>query len=201
MNAALLHRPCQRWRFWIAFACAAAIHVGAIVLAKGKSEKIAVQDSSPAVVDVDMIDAAPEPERPEESAAPSPSEQFSPDEDAFTEETRTPPPIRPSKKARVAPFVRGTVARLGAAKASVLYAPRPVYPYEARRQRIIGSGIAQLTVDPAVGNVTSVRITQSCGSAILDNATLEAFRKWRFKAGSAPNVEVPITYTLMGASY
>jgi TonB family protein len=97
--------------------------------------------------------------------------------------------------------MRGTVARLGAVKALVIYAPRPVYPYEARRQRITGSGIALLTVDPEVGNVTSVRMTQSCGNTILDNATLDAFRRWRFKLGSALSVEVPITYTLTGASY
>ena len=28
----------------------------------------------------------------------------------------------------------------------VVYAPRPVYPYEARRQRVTGSGIALLTL-------------------------------------------------------
>jgi TonB family protein len=82
-----------------------------------------------------------------------------------------------------------------------MYAPRPVYPYEARRQRMTGSGIALLSVDPAVGNVTSVRMTQSCGSVILDNATLDALRRWRFKRGSALSVEVPITYTLTGVSY
>ena len=201
MNAALPYRPCQRWRFWIAFACAAAIHAGAIVLANGKSEKIAVQDFHPPGVDIEMVGAAPEPEPPEESAVPPLSEQLSPDENAFTEETRTPPPVRPHKKGRIASFVRGTTARLGTVKASVLYAPRPVYPYEARRQRITGSGIALLSVDPAVGSVTNVRMTQSCGSVILDNATLETLRRWRFKAGSVPNVEVPITYTLTGASY
>lgn len=95
----------------------------------------------------------------------------------------------------------GTPARFGSVKALVMYAPRPVYPYEARRQRMTGSGIALLAVDPAVGNVTSVRMTQSCGNVILDNATLEALRRWRFKPGSVLTVQVPITYTLTGASY
>jgi outer membrane biosynthesis protein TonB len=44
-------------------------------------------------------------------------------------------------------------------------------------------------------------MTQSCGNVILDNATLDALRRWRFKPGSALNVEVAITYTLTGASY
>jgi TonB family protein len=64
-----------------------------------------------------------------------------------------------------------------------------------------GSGSALLSVDPVVGNVTNVRITRSCGSVILDNATVDALRRWRFKPGSAQSVEVPITYTLTGASY
>jgi TonB family protein len=82
-----------------------------------------------------------------------------------------------------------------------MYAPRPVYPYEARRQRITGSGIALLTVASADGNVVDVRMAQSCGSVILDNATHDAFRRWHFKPGSVERVQVPITYTLTGASY
>lgn len=39
MNAALLYRPHRRWLVWLAFACAAAIHLGAVVLAKGRSDK------------------------------------------------------------------------------------------------------------------------------------------------------------------
>ncbi len=201
MNAALPYRPRRRWRFWTAFACAAAIHVGAVVLAKGKSEKIAVQDSTPPGVDVEMVAADPEPPSPEESVTPPPSEQFSPNEETFREENRTPPSVRPHKKMRMASFVRGTATPLGTVKAMVMYAPRPVYPYEARRQRMTGSGIALLTIDPEAGSVISVRMTQSCGSVILDNATLDAFRRWRFKPRSALRVEVPITYTLTGASY
>ena len=148
-----------------------------------------------------MVQVIPEQTPPEESIAPPPSEQPSPGEEAFPEENRTPPPVRPRGKIRVASFVGRTATPFGSVKALVIYAPRPVYPYEARSQRIRGSGIALLTVDPAVGNVTSFRMTQSCGNVILDIATLDALRRWRFKPGSALNVEVPITYTLTGASY
>jgi protein TonB len=82
-----------------------------------------------------------------------------------------------------------------------MYAPRPVYPYDARRQRVTGSGIALMTVDSVDGSVVDVRMVQSCGSVILDNATLDAFRRWHFKPGSVERVQVPITYTLTGASY
>jgi TonB family protein len=200
MNAALLYRPRQAWTFWIAFACAAAIHVGAVVLAKSKSEKTTMQDFRPLGADVKVVDTELENVPPQDSVTPPPA-QLSPDEDTFSEENKTPQPIRPRKKIRLASFTRGAAASFGSVKAFVMYAPRPVYPYEARRQRMTGSGIALLTTDPAVGNVTSVRMTQSCGNVILDNAALDAFRRWRFKPRSALSVEVPITYTLTGASY
>ena len=83
----------------------------------------------------------------------------------------------------------------------VVYAPRPVYPYEARRQRVTGSGVALLTVDQTLGTVTDALMVQSCGNAFLDNSTLDALRRWRFNPGGVTQVEVPITYTLMGVSY
>jgi TonB family protein len=82
-----------------------------------------------------------------------------------------------------------------------LYAPKPSYPYEARRGGITGSGIAHLIVNSGAGNVIEARMSQSTGNPILDSATLSALRSWRFKPGVASNVEVPITYTLSGVSY
>jgi TonB family protein len=184
--------------FWIAFACAAAIHLGAVVLAKSKFEKTTIQDFGPPEVEIKVFNAQPEHVQREDSVM---LPQFSPDEETFLEENRTPRSLRPSTKPRVVSFTRVTSAPFGSIKAPVMYAPRPVYPYEARRHRIIGSGIALLIVDPTDGGVTAVQIAQSCGNAILDSATIEAFRRWRFKPGTARTVQVPITYTLTGASY
>ena len=89
----------------------------------------------------------------------------------------------------------------GSVKALTLHAPRPAYPYEARRGGITGSGVAQLTVNTEAGNVIDARMAQSTGSMILDHATVETLRQWRFKPGVAANVDVPITYTLTGVSY
>jgi len=199
MNTALLYRPSQRWPVWAAFACAAGIHIGAIVVAQGKSDKSAEQDFKPAGVDIEVVN--PEETPPEDVAMPPPPEQVSADLEAFPEENRTLLPVRPRKKTRVVSFVRGTAAPLGAVRAFVTYAPRPIYPYDARLQRITGSGIALLAVDSVDGNVVDVRMVQSCGSVILDNATLDALRRWHFKPGSVERVQVPITYTLTGASY
>jgi protein TonB len=190
---------------WAAFACAAGIHIGAIVVAQGKSDKSAGQDFAPAGVEIEVVNKDPEETPPEGMAMPPPPEQVPPDLEAFPEENPKLPAVRPRKKIRAAAFVppaaRQAVAGFASAKVLVTYAPRPVYPYQARRLRITGSGIALLTVASADGNVVDVRMTQSCGSVILDNATLDAFRRWRFKPGSVERVQVPITYTLTGASY
>lgn len=83
-------------------------------------------------------------------------------------------------------------------RAVVLSAPRPEYPYEARRAKITGTGIVVLEVDPATGKVTSARMEPSTGSAILDRAALWAFRRWRFKPGAVKMAKMPITFTTTG---
>jgi TonB family protein len=201
MNPALLYRIRGRWTFWIAFVCAFTIHLGAVVLGKNKSESAKLENFRTGQGDVELVDTEPELQSPEQSITPPPVEQIPLDQDSFQEENLTPPPVRSRKKSRPAVFVRRTIASFHSVKAMVTYAPRPVYPYEARRNRITGSGTALLGIDPTMGTVTDVLMAQSCGNTILDNATLEAFRRWRFKPGTAPTVQVPITYTLSGASY
>ena len=90
---------------------------------------------------------------------------------------------------------------MSAVKVTALHAPRPDYPYEARRQHATGSGIAILNVDPATGYVVSVEMRQSTGNKLLDAATVSAFRRWRFKPGTVSIVRTPITFTLMGIQY
>jgi TonB family protein len=200
MNPALLYRQHGRSIFWIAFVSALAVHIGAVAFAKTKSPTARLENFSPlGAVVVDIAETEP---ALEESVTPLPLEEIHPDQDSFTEQVRTPPPVRADRKARPVSILRGaTTASLRSVKAMVAYAPRPVYPYEARRQRVTGSGIALVTVDQALGTVTDVFMTQSCGNAILDNSTLDALRRWRFKPGNVTKVQVPITYTLMGVSY
>lgn len=80
-------------------------------------------------------------------------------------------------------------------------APRPEYPYEARRGKITGNGVSVMTVDAASGNVIDVVMSKSTGSLLLDNAAITGLRRWRFKAGTVSKVECPITFTLVGALY
>jgi len=202
MNPALLYRPNGRCIFWIAFVSAVAIHVGAVALAKTRSPTTTLENfSPPGEVVIDAFASEPQPALEEPPTLP-PLEEIHPDQDSFPEENHKPSPVRAYRKARPPSLVRGTTTTsLRLVKAMVAYAPRPVYPYEARRQRVTGSGVALLTIDQTSGSVTDVLMMQSCGNAILDNSTRDALRRWRFKSGSVTRVQVPITYTLMGVSY
>jgi TonB family protein len=205
MKAALIYRARSRWLIWVAFGCAVAIHLTAIVLAENKSRSISPSFPSGDEV-IGVIDPLPSPSQEPETVAPPEQPPLATDDDAFREENAT-LPIRPHKKRPVSPLVRsigtGTTSAMhgGSVKALTMYAPRPVYPYEARRGGITGSGIAELTLNPVVGNVIDARMAQSTGSVFLDNSTLETLRRWRFKPGVASHVDVPITYTLTGVSY
>jgi TonB family protein len=87
------------------------------------------------------------------------------------------------------------------AKALAINSPRPPYPYEARAKRITGSGVITVNVDAASGDVTSGSVTKSTGSSVLDEAALSTFKRWRFRPGSVSKVNIPITFTMSGASY
>ena len=90
---------------------------------------------------------------------------------------------------------------LPSAKVFALSAPRPQYPYEVRRQKITGDGIALMTIDPSTGNVVDVTMSRSTGNVFLDNAAVIGFRRWRFKPGTVSSVTCPVTFTLTGADY
>jgi protein TonB len=203
---ALLYSPKQRWRFWAAFGVAVLIHLAAIAVAQSRPTELPPVASAPPaeITFTPENDVAPPP--PEEIEAPAPTLSQQTDESTIPEEHPTPPPVQRPTDKRVQPIVRNNVsglsrvATLQTARVFAVNAPRPEYPYEARRQRVTGSGVAILSIAPT-GNVTQVTMLQSTGSATLDNATLAAFRRWRFKPGTAATVRTPITYTLTGATY
>src|SRR5206468_11956872 len=90
-------------------------------------------------------------------------------------------------------------AAVGNAKALVVSAPRPDYPCEARSRHVIGSSVAVISVDPNSGLAVDAMMEQSIGNPILDNSTVSAFRRWRFKPGTPARVRIPITFVLTGA--
>ena len=203
MNKALTYRSNNRKLTWIAFVCAITIHLGAIAIAGNKPKPVTViswgESDGPPV----EVDYGPPPPDTETVLPPEPNVV---EDQEFTDENVSPRPARPRKKMPLTPVVRSTgtgtrSSHSGLVKALTLYAPKPNYPYEARRSGTTGTGVAQLTVNSVAGIVINARMAQSTGSAILDNATLEALKRWRFKPGVAENVDVPITYALAGVSY
>ena len=158
------------------------------------------------------IEQQPEPPQPtpppeEEPPPPPPPEAIPEQKPEFVEEKPTPPPKNPPTNKPVAPIAKpkpvGPIGpmSMSSAKAVAVSAPRPEYPYEARRSKITGSGVCVMTVDPSSGSVTSADMAQSTGSPILDNAATSAFRRWRFKPGTVSRVRTPITFTMSGAQY
>ena len=204
---ALLYRPNARWQMCFAFGCAAALHLAAFALARSVPENPSFPQSTDSGVDV-VIDPTAD-QTPVQPVEPTPTERFEfvkPDE-AFPEERATPAVIRPTDRKPVSRLVRPASAtwvsglKFSSVKVLATYAPRPEYPYEARRQRTTGSGLVILMIDPSTGSVIDARMPQSTGSVVLDNSAVSALRRWRFKSGTVAKMQVPITYTLSGASY
>ncbi|MBA2271946.1 MAG: TonB family protein [Chthoniobacterales bacterium] len=205
--AALLYRPTPRWQFWAAFVGATLLHLGAIAIAANRPIS-----PPPAVTGSDGVEIIVVPEQADQLSptdgveAPPPSVTPQVSDDAFVADvSATPPPVR--RIERQAQLIRRPPASppagptsMHAAKVLAISAQRPEYPYQARRQRVTGSGVALLTVD-ARGHVIDVTMLRSTGSGILDQATISGFRRWRFRPGTVSRVQTPITYTLTGASY
>jgi TonB family protein len=204
---ALIYKPNASWSTSFAFLCAVAVFGTAICCGRTSVEPRIVSappddGGIPVTLEraADPLDVPPE---TDPDVAPTPG----PDEDAFPEEKTEPKKVAAKKESP--PIWRSTVAphsgRGGSSQPGgsnlALYAPRPAYPYEARRQNAIGTGLASLTIDPATGTVTDARMQQSTGKAILDASALKAFARWRFRPGTAHVMVIPITFTLTGASY
>lgn len=81
-------------------------------------------------------------------------------------------------------------------KRYVLRAPHPVYPYEARKNWLEGSGIFELTVRPD-GIVTDVATVRSTGHAMLDRTALQTLKTWQFRhLPEIAHIRVPIRFVM-----
>ena len=76
-----------------------------------------------------------------------------------------------------------------------LVSPGPAFPEEAQKAKIAGSGLYELRINKA-GTTTEVVIVKSSGSAVLDNAAKNAFKKWRFKPAIFTRVRVPVSWSV-----
>jgi periplasmic protein TonB len=89
--------------------------------------------------------------------------------------------------------------------AAYLQNPRPAYPMSARRRGEQGTVLLKVLVTRE-GTAATVSVETSSGSKSLDEAALEAVRKWRFvpaKRGAQPVeewYEIPLVFKLEGGS-
>lgn len=205
MTRAVLYQSRHKRRFGAALGIAAMIHVAAISLANIRRPESAtpsgVHDEPPLI---DIVADTPTLDSPTDLSEPLPTPP--PAEQLFVDDRPTPPPVRRETN-KFTPTVRprtdthpGSLP-VSSAKAFAITAPRPEYPYEARRQKITGDGVVVITVDPVSGNVISVSMSKSTGSPFLDNAALTGFKRWRFRPGTMSSVTCPVTFALTGASY
>jgi TonB family protein len=91
------------------------------------------------------------------------------------------------------------VHTLKEAEAAAIHHPHPDYPLEARRQHLSGRGIVVGAVDQKTGKLESLKMEQSTGHALLDDAILRAFRQWNFKPGTIRRFHVPVSYNMVTA--
>jgi protein TonB len=79
--------------------------------------------------------------------------------------------------------------------------PRPIYPELARRRGQEGLVRLRAYID-AKGNILELIIEQSSGYSLLDEAAVQAVRKWRFRPGTrageavAGSVLIPVDFQL-----
>lgn len=73
--------------------------------------------------------------------------------------------------------------------------PKPEAPPEARAQHLSGRGIFLLHFDKPTGNLINVTVSQSTGSAILDQAAIATLQKWHATPGCPREVPMTVTYS------
>jgi TonB family protein len=198
-NNPLIYRRPSKWPIATALTAAVLIHLSAVAIAfHQESPATPPAAIDPATIGVYFADEPPTPPDPDISVPPPVSvpvaDFIEPQETRRVIKTQqTPAPNRPPGQTRLAAVEN--------AKAFALSAPRPDYPYEARSRHITGSGVAVISVDPNSGLAVDAMMEQSIGNPILDNSTVSAFRRWRFKPGTPVRVRIPITFVLTGAQY
>ena len=105
----------------------------------------------------------------------------------LAEETPPSPAEGPLRKVPLAQNPQGQQSRL-------IYSPPPAYPSMARTGgNLKGSGRFKLTFD-ANGRVKNILILRSTQNGALDQAAVEALRRWKATPGAEWELNVPITF-------
>ncbi len=93
-------------------------------------------------------------------------------------------------------FASSATYKIGSAKN-----PHPAYPLIARKKGWEGRVLIQAEIDRE-GNVSKIRVLESSGFKILDNASLETLKKWKFTPAKIGNkfvddtVNIPVKFLI-----
>lgn len=210
----LLYQGPPRWQVFAALGAAVAVHLAAVGIAALKPpEPVADALFNPEQITEISFEPEPAPPEPppEEMEEPepldAPPEPTDPPEFVEDEKPTPPPKPRSDKPKPVAPIARPTgpvgpptTGPAPSGRAAMVSKGNVQYPYEAKRARLVGSGVARVNVSPS-GSVTSVSMAKSTGHPSLDNAAISGLRSARFKPGTVPVVNIPITFTMTGAQF
>jgi periplasmic protein TonB len=154
-------------------------------------------DPSDGLAAVDLI-AAPETAPVPQVAPPPPIE----DQEAVPDPAKTQPaPETPPPPVNAAPTPQKSAASGALALAGYYRNPPPRYPEEARKLQQQGRVLLEVGVT-AEGRVSSVKLKESSGFPLLDQAALEGVQNWRFRAARMAGlrmdtvVDVPIRFQL-----
>lgn len=79
--------------------------------------------------------------------------------------------------------------------ADVIRRVPPIYPIAARRRGIEGAVLLSVRIDDT-GDPRHVAVARSSGNDMLDAAAQAAVAQWRFRAGDARTLDVPIRFQL-----
>jgi len=133
---------------------------------------------------------------PPKSALPEPSPPAPEPSVAVPEEPD------PAPQTFIAPEQRGVLTDV---LPQYLRNPAPVYPRLARERGEEGTVVLDVEVLPS-GRCGTLRVLESSGHALLDEAAARAVRQWQFKPATrwgraiAVWVEIPVTFRLIDAT-
>jgi TonB family protein len=88
--------------------------------------------------------------------------------------------------------IHGKILSEKETKKCVLETPFAEYPAEAMRRGIVGTGIYELRIDPKTSHEKSIVVIAAAGNPMLDQASMRALLKWRFKPGTVVSVRLPL---------
>ena len=87
-----------------------------------------------------------------------------------------------------------TTTQVSSAAGGSLTGPRPEYSQAARSAHLSGTGSYLLHFDTSTGAVTDVTVTKSTGSAVLDQAAINAFRQWHAQPNCSKEFPLTISF-------